>query len=225
MIIYESSDIKVHRLLLNDKKTNCFIVRKDSLALLIDPVDKPDLIIQYLRENNITLKYMMSTHAHFDHVFAASGIIEQGSIANLFLHEADFSELQKAKSFSAVIYKKKLNLPLVKMFDESFTDFLSSLNLGIKHVGGHTKGSCYVHDLAKKYMFTGDLAINHRLRLSLFDNRENIKEFYIFLMGIKADFHEDTIIFPGHGDMTQLGIEFEKNTKWHYIINKHDSNS
>ncbi len=225
MIIYEDHGLKIHRLLLNDIRTNCFIVQQGRRALLIDPVDNPEKIIAYLRHNNLELEFMMSTHAQFDHVFAASGIIEHGLVENLYLHEDDFSELRKAKSFCAVIYKKKLQVPHVKMFDDKLAEFLLFLNLGIQHVGGHTKGSCYVYDLDKKFIITGDLALNHQLRTSLFDNRENLEEIYNFLMAIRRDFKENALIFPGHGDTSYLGIELRKNTKWHYIIQKSEASN
>ena len=220
MLIHENQTLKVHRLLLNDIKTNCYLIQKGDATLLIDPVNHAETILQYIHENQLKVKYMLCTHGHFDHVFAASELIEKGLVDTLYIHEKDFTEVKNSKTYSAFIYKKSLKIPKMSMFDEGLMAFLEELGLGIEHVGGHTKGSCYLYSVAKDFIITGDLNLHHKLKITLFDNRENYQEFYQFLETIKSNFDSKTIIFPGHGDMTTVGIEFEKNKKWIYVIEK-----
>ncbi len=69
-------------------------------------------------------------------------------------------------------------------------------------------------------MITGDLALHHNLQITLFDNRENYQEFYGFIQNIQRNFNPQTVIFPGHGDMTTVEQELTKNKKWKYIIQR-----
>ena len=51
---------------------NCFVLGCDATleAAVIDPGDEPDRILQALAESKLTVKLIINTHGHFDHVGA-----------------------------------------------------------------------------------------------------------------------------------------------------------
>lgn len=220
MLIFANAGLKFHRLLLNDLKTNCFVVQRGDEAILVDPTDRAEAILDYLREHGLRLRYMLTTHGHFDHVSGAAGVVDSGLVDTLYVHEKDFREVRNAQSYSAMIFKKKMRVPPLAMFSADLLALLEQWGLRVEHAGGHTRGSCFLHSLAGDIVITGDLALHHKLNITLFDNRENVEEFYRFIERVRTLFDMDTVILPGHGDPTTVGIELEKNRKWAYIRQK-----
>jgi hydroxyacylglutathione hydrolase len=215
--IYQCGQLIFHRLLLNEIKTNCFIVQKGVEALLIDPTNQADLIVAYLREQGLTLKFMFATHGHFDHVAAAAGVINSGLADTLYVHEKEFDEIKNAPTYSLMVFKRKMKIPKIAAYSDELLVLLKDWGLCIQHMGGHTKGSCIVCDLAGNFVITGDLTIHHKLNITLFNSRENTGEFYQFVEKMKKQFSSDTIILPGHGDLTTIAAELLKNRKWAYV--------
>jgi glyoxylase-like metal-dependent hydrolase (beta-lactamase superfamily II) len=220
VLIYQNDVLKIHRLLLNNVKTNCLIVQKGNEAILVDPSDQAEVILDYLRKHQLTLKYMIATHGHFDHIMGAAGVIESGLVDKLYIHEKDFNEVKNAKSYCLMIFKRRMRLPQIGMFSSELFSFLRSWGLGFGHVGGHTMGSCYIFDFKRDFLIAGDLVLNHKLNLTMFDYRENTAELFSFIEMVKKSFHADTVILPGHGDNSTVGIELVKNKKWVQIQRK-----
>ena len=220
MLIYQCGHLAIHRLLLNDIKTNCFIVAKGAEALLIDPTDQADLIVSYLREHGLTLKFMFATHGHFDHVLGAAGVIDAGLAATLYVHEKEFGEIKNAPLYSLMVFRRKMKVPSIAAYSAELLALVRDWGLGIAHAGGHTKGSCFVHDLAGNFIITGDLVIHHKLNITLFNSRENTAELYQFVEKMKTQYSPDTVILPGHGSLTSIAAELRKNKKWAYVQQK-----
>jgi hydroxyacylglutathione hydrolase len=220
VLIYQCRQLAIHRLLLNNIKTNCFIVAKGAEALLIDPTDQANLILSYLHQHGLTLKFMIATHGHFDHVSGAAGVIEAGLVDTLYIHEKEFGEIKNAPSYCLMFFKRKMKVPNISAYSAELLALLLDWGLGIEHAGGHTKGSCFVHDLAGNFIITGDLAIHHKLNITLFNIRENTAELYQFVEKMKVQYAPDTVILPGHGALTSIAAELRKNKKWAYVQQK-----
>ena len=43
-------------------------------AFLVDPADRAEDIAQWIRQDGVTLKAILLTHGHFDHIGAVSGL-------------------------------------------------------------------------------------------------------------------------------------------------------
>ena len=220
MLIYKSGQFLIHRLLLNEIKTNCYILQKGSEALLIDPTNQADLIAKYLSEHGLTLKFMLATHGHFDHVEGASGLIDSGLAEKLYVHEKEFGEIKSAPMYSLMVLKRKMKVPNIAAYSTELLALLRDWGLCIDHAGGHTKGSCFVHDLQGNFIITGDLTIHHKLNITLFNSRENTAELYQFVEKMKSNFAPEAVILPGHGDLTSIAAELRNNKKWAYVQKK-----
>jgi len=220
VLIYQNAQLAVHRLLLNELKTNCFIIQNGTEALLVDPTDQAGVIIAYLREHGLQLRHMLTTHGHFDHVSGAAGMVESGLVDTLYVHEKDFDELKRAKTYSLMIFKKKMDVPPMAHYSEELMGFLRGWGLGLRHVGGHTKGSSYLYGLERDFIISGDLTLHHKLTITMFDSRENTAEFKEFIDQVQQDFRPDTVILPGHGNATTVAAELEHNKKWAYVQQK-----
>ncbi len=65
--------IKIHMLTLGVVETNCYIVGDMDTreAIVIDPSDSAPTILSVIERENWTVKEILATHSHFDHVLAA----------------------------------------------------------------------------------------------------------------------------------------------------------
>lgn len=70
--------IKVFKLTLGLLQTNCYILgdTESGDALVIDPVDRADLIYKTATEEEWVIREILATHCHFDHILASADLKE-----------------------------------------------------------------------------------------------------------------------------------------------------
>ncbi len=217
MVVYQHGERTIHQLVHNEIRTNCFIVQQGNEALLIDPSDRADLLLAYLQAQQLQLVGMLATHGHFDHVAAAGGIVDAGATDALHLHPLDIPEYKRANSYAMLLFKRRIQSAPVRPFDETLLALLQRFGLGLRHAGGHTRGSCWLHDLAGQFLITGDLTLHHALKVSLVDSRENLAEFGAFVDTVLREFNPETVLLPGHGAASTVGQEAALNRKWAHV--------
>lgn len=68
--------MKIHTVKVGELKTNCYIVEDEAskTAFIVDPGGEADKILTVLRENKLSVKGIVITHDHFDHVGALAEI-------------------------------------------------------------------------------------------------------------------------------------------------------
>ena len=71
--------MKVLQLCVGMVATNCYIVfdEQSREAVVIDPGDSAPSILHAVDEEKLTVKYVLLTHAHFDHILAAHEVLEK----------------------------------------------------------------------------------------------------------------------------------------------------
>lgn len=81
---------------------NCYVLYdKDTKeAVVIDPGDEPDLILDFVKEEGLSVKYIICTHGHFDHIGAVKEIKEQTG-AKIILHEKDLEIYRNSPQVAA----------------------------------------------------------------------------------------------------------------------------
>ena len=62
----------VKKFVVGSLENNCFLVIEEisKECFITDPGDEPDRIIDFITESKLKVKYLVCTHAHFDHVGA-----------------------------------------------------------------------------------------------------------------------------------------------------------
>ena len=93
----------IKKFIVGPLENNCFIIADENSreCVVIDPGDEPDRILDFINENIFQLKYIICTHAHFDHVAAVSDIKEQTK-AKIVLHRDDLEIYKSTKEQAAV---------------------------------------------------------------------------------------------------------------------------
>lgn len=202
--------MKLKRFVLSDMGVNCYLISKKNDAILIDAGYRPDIIEDYIDNNNLKLKAILLTHAHFDHIAGLEQIRNKYS-APVYVHfkEKDWlnnSALNGSESFPylGIITSK----PADNLIDKD--DFLDIDNFQVKvvHIPGHTPGGvAYKID---NLLFTGDVLFKNSIGRTDFAGGNHVQ----LINSIRKKlflFTDKTIILPGHGEQTTIGEEKRNN--------------
>lgn len=202
--------MKILTYILGSLQTNCYFVINEETdnVIIIDPAADCKRIIDKIIEQNLTLKYIMLTHAHFDHMMALEELREKTN-APLCVHESDAESVTNPKLnyMKTFANKNTTSKPAEILLHEG--DRIGDLR--VMHTPGHTLGSvCY---FAKNNIFTGDTLFREDIgRYDLYGGD------YIQLMeslGKLAAIEGDYKIYPGHGSSSSLQHEKEYNIYLH----------
>ncbi|HAN44169.1 MAG TPA: MBL fold metallo-hydrolase, partial [Ruminococcaceae bacterium] len=71
-------------------ENNCYILSsRQKNAAVIDPGSQADKILAAINERNLTVKYIILTHGHYDHIGAVASIKERFADAEICIGEFD----------------------------------------------------------------------------------------------------------------------------------------
>ncbi len=71
--------MEIYTLVLSSYATNVYIIIDNGAAVVVDPAENAQLILDFIQRKNAVLKYVLLTHGHFDHVCAVSELQKSGA--------------------------------------------------------------------------------------------------------------------------------------------------
>ena len=185
--------------------TNCYIVASDEgNAALIDAPDDATYILEQLDFYNLTLKMILLTHGHFDHIGAAADLQDETG-CEVYIHTDDLQMVKgdsSAKGGFPGIGNIRSVDNVTPVTDDSVIK-LDEIEFDVLHTPGHTPGSvCYI---AGNVMFSGDTLFARSIgRTDMPGGDMNKME--QSLEKIK-DLGGDLTVYPGHMNVTSLETE------------------
>ena len=184
--------MSIQKLTLGLYQTNTYILSNDREAVVIDPGYEPDTILDAL--DGLTLKAILLTHGHFDHVGAVKELVAETG-CEVYIHAAD-------TTLPPMITAGQLYYTHTYAEGDTITP-ASGLELTVLHTPGHTPGSVCL--LWNDQMFSGDTLFEGscgRVDLPGGDPRV-MMESLNRLASLEAEYH----VHPGHGGSTTLSRE------------------
>jgi len=136
-------------------ESNCYIVHNGKDAFVIDPSVSEENVIWALQKNGLSIKGILLTHGHFDHIWKAQELRDKTG-APLYVHELDAEMITDAnknayRAFTGKYFSINGADALLHEGDEIA---LGNEKISVLHTPGHTKGSvCFDTGDA---LFTGD---------------------------------------------------------------------
>ena len=191
-----------------DNNNYLIIDEETKEAALIDCSSIDDRIDEEIEKQDASLKYILLTHGHFDHI---AGIRPNRFKNNpqIVMHKADLDWLNNANQYLPMFGMPEITIPKVDIFvEDGDTIQLGSLEIKVLHTPGHTQGGvCYLVD---GNLFSGDTIFREAVgRCDLeggnFNQIVESIENKIFTLPPK------TVIYPGHGNITSVEWEKEHN--------------
>lgn len=190
------------------ENNNYLIIDEESKeAALIDCSSMDDSVLLELKKQNATLKYILLTHGHFDHI---GGLNDLPEGVKVLMHKNDQEWVNEVNTYLPMIGMPSMEVPKI---DEYINDGdiikIGNLEIKVIHTPGHTQGGVCFY--ANGNLFSGDTIFRESVgRCDLpggnFDQIVESIEQKIFTLP------EETIIYPGHGRTTTVAWEKEHNT-------------
>jgi len=208
--------MKIYQFVQNLFGVNTFLIWDDTTkeALLIDPgcsmPGEEEEIDEFIKEKGLSLKYLINTHGHIDHIFGNAYIKNKynpvflAPQGDLFLFDI---MVEHAGDFGVTMTPSPQP-------DEFITEdkVLSLGNLEMKFIStpGHTPDGYCVYFEKEKVCFSGDTLFNESIgRTDLWGG-----SFPDLLNSIKTKLMtlpDNIVIYPGHGEKTSIGYERDNN--------------
>jgi glyoxylase-like metal-dependent hydrolase (beta-lactamase superfamily II) len=191
---------------------NCSIVGDEQTreAMVIDPGDEVDDILAILKKENLTLKQIVVTHAHIDHVGGAMKL-KRATGAPILMNQNDYALLKMLDMQAAWIGMRP---PGPVEIDESADDGrvlqIGSIAANVIHTPGHTEGSICLFMPSEKKLIAGDTLFAGsigRTDLPGGSFEKIIRSIHNSLMSLP----DDVVVIPGHGPATDIGRERQSN--------------
>lgn len=189
--------------------TNCYIVgsRQRGEAVVIDPGDQPDEILALARDLGVTVKRVIATHAHLDHVLAA-GALKERTGAPLFLHQHDREIFQSVPDSARQWLGREVNaLPEPDFWLRGGEDLeVAGVTLTALHTPGHTRGSVSLYAEERQLLFSGDTLFRGTVGRTDLPGG-NFDTLMQTLNATLAGLPDDTRVLPGHMQETTIAAE------------------
>jgi glyoxylase-like metal-dependent hydrolase (beta-lactamase superfamily II) len=198
------------RLVVGPLQVNCFILADDKTreAVVIDPGDDAGDILKIIGEKGLKVRYIVNTHAHFDHV-GANTAIKEATGAELLLHEADAPVLATVSHQSRSFGMNPVSSPAAdRLLKHGDIIAAGEVSLKVLHTPGHTPGGISL--LEQGMVFTGDALFAGSIGRTDFPGGDLMT----LLRSIKTrlmTLPDDTKVFSGHGPESTIGEERREN--------------
>ncbi|HIX83711.1 MAG TPA: MBL fold metallo-hydrolase [Candidatus Megamonas gallistercoris] len=204
--------MKIVTLVVGPIMENCYIIYDEKLleGIIVDPGDEADRILTAVKNLNLTIKYIVNTHAHADHIGANKEIGEKLK-AKLAVHADDTAMLtdpQLNLSVAGYMGRLIISQPADILLHEGDTIVFGNCEFKVVHTPGHTPGGiCLVGEnvvISGDSLFAGSIGRTDFPTGSMTDLISSLKEKIMTL-------DPNMQVFPGHGGTTNIGWEKQNN--------------
>lgn len=208
--------MKIKRFEFNMFPVNCYVISDETgEAAIIDAgcffPEEQQMLKQYIADNKLTVKHLLNTHLHLDHVFGNPFILRE---FGLKAEACQLDEFLLAKlpdqchmfGFSP----NEAPVGLGHYIEDGEIIRFGHTELQAIHVLGHSPGGMVYYCKADACLFSGDVLFQGsigRADLEGGDFNELIEQISYRLLTLP----DETLVYPGHGEPTSIGKEKMEN--------------
>jgi hydroxyacylglutathione hydrolase len=199
----------------NPFQENTYVLYDESgECVIVDPgcfgKDEENELSDFIAENNLTVKLLLNTHCHIDHVLG-NWFVKNKFGVSLYIHPKDEVVLKAVKVYAPNYgfpgYQEALPDEYLK---EGEIISFGKQTLSILFVPGHAPGHVAFYHEEDKVLLGGDVLFYNSI------GRTDLPggDFQTLLDSIKQKFFslpDDVTVYPGHGPQTTIGFEKKTN--------------
>ena len=197
----------------NPFSENTYVIYNENKnGILLDPGNwnekETEILENFITEKEIKIQNILLTHAHIDHVLGLQWAFDNYKVS-VKMHQEE-KEILDRNPMSARNYgfDFKPFIGEIEFVNEGETYHIDEDLFQIFHVPGHSPGSLAFYNEAQKFVISGDALFQGSIgRTDL--HRGNHEQLLENISTKLFSLPEETEVFSGHGNATQIG--FEKN--------------
>ena len=220
-IIYQLSakkycEVKIKKFEFNMFPVNCYVLSDETgEAVVIDPgcfyEEEKQLLKHYLTSHGLTLKRVLNTHLHLDHIFGNPFLFEEYGIQPEAGQQDEFWLAQASAQSRMFGFRYDEKQPAIGHYlcDGDIIRF-GNTELETVHVPGHSPGSMVFVNRKDNCAFSGDVLFQGSIgRADLTGgNFDELREHICSRLFVLP---ADMKVYPGHGHSTTIGFEKANN--------------
>lgn len=203
--------IEIKPFALGDYQTNCFIVTEDDECWVIDCGYEPDILIEYLKTNELKPNALLLTHCHSDHIAGIDQLLSLTGTIPVYAHALEEEwNMDPMLNLSGLAGRPTTVTAPTKALEDGQTLTLGNSTWRVVHTPGHSPGSvCFIHDESNQAivgdtLFAGSIGRHDFPTSNVDDLRNSIQKTIMSLP-------DDMMVYPGHGPSTTIGHERQTN--------------
>ena len=195
-LVWSDASSEVHRFVVGPVENNVYVVRcrTTGQAALIDAANEHDRLLRVATRLGVTS--VLETHGHWDHIGAVEQVREAG--IDVWVRAEDAGMLP---SYDHLLGDDEVHV-------------VGELRLRTLHTPGHTPGSISFALENTPLLFTGDTLFPGGPGNATFEGGD----FATIITSIEERmfrrFSDETIIWPGHGSSSTIGVERPHLDEW-----------
>ncbi len=218
---YEMAEIKIGRMVMGSGQVNCYFLYREGSGdtVVVDPGDQGANIYNALRRNGFSVKAILLTHGHFDHIWGLDGLRDAVNAAA----EADGGEPVKVyagEQERELLRDVRLNVseqagrPCSTYADVYVKDGqeleLAGIRIRVIATPGHTEGGCCYYVEEAGILVAGDTLFQESVGRTDFPTG-SMSALVRSVQDKLFVLPDETRVYPGHGDSTTIGHEKKYN--------------
>lgn len=195
---------------------NTYVIADDATgeAVIIDPgcyeQAEKEALARFVEQHNLTIKYLLLTHAHLDHVFGCAYVKRKYGV-KAYLHELDKVVFDDVPTRCALYGLRGYEPTEIDAYLTEGDQFrLGNTILEVIFVPGHAPGHVAFVNHADRYVVGGDVLFRGSVGRTDFPLSNHAD----LINSIRTKFFtlpDDYIVYPGHMEPTTIGAEKKSN--------------
>lgn len=186
--------------------TNSILVSSGTDCVIFDAWGTADQWVAVLKDNNLNLRAIYSTHGHYDHISAAPAVAEKYNVP-WYMNHRDLVLVPWNNALLVQMglpkipndYKQPLDLT------DGEIEILPGFVANVIETPGHSAGGVVLHFPEQKFLIIGDTLFQETIGRYDLPGADAMALFQSISKIYNLNLPDDTVVIHGHGPDTTIG--------------------